>query len=321
MKQLTDERRSPMKINHILFVSPLNQELQNLIEDYKLDKEFRYLTEEEIREEDLDWADAFVSFKTKASYDYSKVKWVHSLGAGVDSFLFRKKWNDDVILTRTICSFGERISEYCLSYILKDLQYHDQFFHQKEEKHWKPTTPKMLNDSKVMIYGTGEIGQKIAQVLSFFGVEVYGVSWSGEQKEYFKEVFTVDSHFTLLNEVNYLINTLPLTGKTEHLINKDIFSGLSSVGFINVGRGESVSELDLLHALDTGQVRFAVLDVFQEEPLPQHSPLWQHPNVMITPHISAVTTAKEAVECFVDTLENLEKDKPLSNKVDVKKGF
>ncbi|WP_208588792.1 D-2-hydroxyacid dehydrogenase [Gracilibacillus suaedae] len=310
-----------MKINNILFVSPLNQEIQNLIEKYKLDKQFHYLTEDELRDEDLDWADAFVSFKTRASYDYSKVKWVHSLGAGVDSFLFKKKWNDHVILTRTICSFGERISEYCLSYILKDLQYHDQFFHQKAEKDWRPITPKMLNESKVMIYGTGEIGQKIAQVLSFFGVEVYGVSWSGKQKEFLKKVYTVDTHFALLNEMNYLINTLPLTEKTEHLFNKGIFSDLWSVGFINVGRGESVNELDLLQALDTGHVRFAVLDVFQAEPLPQVNPLWEHPNTMMTPHISAVTTAKEAVECFVDTLENIEKNRPLPNKVDVRKGF
>ncbi|SFL57981.1 Phosphoglycerate dehydrogenase [Gracilibacillus orientalis] len=310
-----------MKINNILFVSPLNQEIQDLIENYALEKEFRYLTEDELRDEDLVWADAFVSFKTRSSYDYSKVTWVHSLGAGVDNFLLQKNWNENVILTRTICSFGERISEYCLSYILKDLQFHNQFLYHQSDKHWKPITPKMLKEAKVMIYGTGEIGQQIAQVLSFFGAEVYGVSLSGKQKQFFKEVLTVDAHFSLLNEMNYMINTLPLTENTEHLFNEDIFKHLSSIGFINVGRGESISESDLLQALELGQIRFAVLDVFRDEPLPQDNVLWKHPNVVITPHISAVTTSEEAVECFVETLENLEKDKPLRNIVDVKKGF
>ncbi|QGH33704.1 D-2-hydroxyacid dehydrogenase [Gracilibacillus salitolerans] len=310
-----------MKINNILFVSPLNQEIQNLIENYELEKKFRYLTEDELRDEDLEWADAFVSFKTRSSYDYSKVKWVHSLGAGVDSFIFKKDWNEDVILTRTICSFGQRISEYCLSYLLKDLQFHDQFLYLKSTKNWEPLTPNMLNEVKVMIYGTGEIGQKIAQVLSFFGVEVYGVSRSGKQKEFFKEVCTVDAHFSLLNQMNYLINTLPLTEETEYLFNKDIYKHVSNIGFVNVGRGESIRESDLLQALEFGQVRFAVLDVFGEEPLPQGNVLWEHPNVVITPHISAVTTSSEAVECFVGTLENLEKDNPLHNRVDVKKGF
>ncbi|MGP4039779.1 D-2-hydroxyacid dehydrogenase [Gracilibacillus sp. D59] len=310
-----------MKINKILFVSTLNKEIEELIEKVGLKKECRYLTEGELQDEDLEWADAFVSFKTRSSYDYSKVKWVHSLGAGVDSFLYQKKWDEDVLLTRTICSFGQRISEYCLSYILKDIQLHDQFLHLKSTKRWNPITPKMLKEAKVMIYGTGEIGQKIAQVLSFFGVEVYGVSLSGKPKEFFTGVYTVESHFSLLKQMDYMINTLPLTEKTEKLFDVEIFSHASSIGFINVGRGESISDLALYEALESGQVRFAVLDVFNEEPLPKENRLWEHPNVVITPHIAAVTTSKEAVECFVDTLKNIEGDRHLANKVDIKKGF
>lgn len=310
-----------MIINNIVVVSPMYKEIQALIESAQLQKEFRYLPEDEVTDKDLEWADAFLSFKTKNTYDYSKFKWVHSLGAGVDSFLFKKEWDENVLLTRTICSFGQRIAEYCLSYILKDLQFHAQFYQLKTEKKWNPITPKLLHEAKVMIYGTGEIGQKTAQVLSSLGVEVYGVSLSGKDKEFFKEVLPIDSQNSLLSKMDYVINTLPLTEKTENLFNEQIFKFLNNVGFINVGRGASLNETALLAAMDENQVRFAVLDVFDQEPLPVDNPLWNHPNVTITPHISAVTTPSEAVDCFIETLENLEWNKPLRNKVDVIEGF
>ncbi|MCT8138044.1 D-2-hydroxyacid dehydrogenase [Anaerobacillus sp. CMMVII] len=310
-----------MNIKNIVVVSPMHKELQRLITAKKLQKNFRFLPEEHFTEQDLQWADTLVAFNMKATYNFSHLQWVHSLGAGVDKFLFKKKWNENVLLTRTICSFGQRIAEYCLSYILKDLQYHDQFHAFKKEKKWQPMTPKLLSEQKVMIYGTGEIGQKTAKIFSLLGVDVYGVSLSGKQKEVFTEVIAVDNHLSRVSEMDYFINTLPLTEKTEGLFNEDFFNNVSNSGFINVGRGASLNEAALLEALDQEQIRFAILDVFSEEPLPRNNKLWEHPNVWITPHISAVTTPVEAVNCFIETLKNLEEGLPLSNKVDITKGF
>lgn len=310
-----------MNIQKILVVSPMYKEIQVIIESKNSPKDFRYLSEEKVTQDDLEWADAFVSFNTKSNFDYSQVKWVHSLGAGVDSLLFKKDWNEEVLLTRTICSFGQRIAEYCLSYILKDIQFHDQFQESKLQKKWQPITPKLLNEQKVMIYGTGEIGQSTAKIFSSLGVDVYGISLSGKEKEYFSEVMPIDSPNMRLREMNYIINTLPLTRKTESLFDDNIFSELTNVGFINVGRGASLDEKAMLQALDNNHVRFAVLDVFNHEPLPNDNQLWNHPNVCITPHISAVTTPYEGVECFIETLKNIEENKPLHNIVDIKKGF
>ncbi len=310
-----------MEVNHIVIVSPMYNEIRRIIVEKGLKNEFRYLPEEELTQEDLEWADAFVSFNTKSTYDYSKIKWVHSLGAGVDRFLFKKDWNENVLLTRTVCSFGQRIAEYCLSYILKDLQSHQQFQENQLQKIWQPKTPKLLKDQKIMIYGTGEIGQFTAKMFSSFGIEVVGVSLSGEEKEYFHQVLPIDSHYSRLPNIDYVINTLPLTEKTEGLFDEKIFSQLSNVGFINVGRGASVADHALLHALDQNKVKFAVLDVFSHEPLVEDHSFWNHQSVIITPHISAVTTPEEGVECFLETLKNIEENKPLHNKVDVKKGY
>ena len=310
-----------MNINHILIVSPMFKEIQLLIEMEGIQKKFRYLPEDKMSQDDLIWADAVVAFNMKSDYDYSHVKWVHSLGAGVDRFLYRKGWNEDVLLTRTICSFGQRIAEYCLSYILKDLQEHSRFQELKQQKKWQPMTPRLLNEQNVIIYGTGEIGQTIAKIFSGLGITVYGVSLSGKKKPYFKEVMQVDSDFSRLNEMNFLINTLPLTEKTTDLFDEKIFDHLSNAGFINVGRGASLNETALIKALDAYHVRFAVLDVFSQEPLSKDNPLWNHPKVQITPHISAVTTPQEAVTCLLKTLRNIEENKSLHNRVDIKKGY
>jgi glyoxylate/hydroxypyruvate reductase len=310
-----------MNINHILIVSPMYKELQSLIEKEQIEKDFRFLSEEELTSSDLEWADALVCFNLKSMIDYSRVKWVHSLGAGVDKFLFGKSWDETVLLTRTVCSFGQRIAEYCLSYILKDLQFHNEFNEAKARKSWNPITPKLLSDQKVMIYGTGEIGQTTAKIFSSLGMDVYAVSHSGKYKNHFKDVMTIETHFSRLSEMNYLINTLPLTEQTASLFDEKIFEQLSEVGFINVGRGATLDETALLHALNDHHVRFAVLDVFSHEPLPEENPLWDHPNIIITPHISAVTTPDEGVACFIETLYNIEENKPLSNKVDVRKGY
>ncbi|MEH7249637.1 D-2-hydroxyacid dehydrogenase [Neobacillus niacini] len=310
-----------MNISNILIVSPMYKELSKIIEKEVLHKTFRFIPEEELIQDDLSWADALVSFNLKADYDYSHVKWVHSLGAGVDRFLYKKDWNEDILLTRTICSFGQRIAEYCLSYILKDLQFHDVFQEQQQQKKWVQHTPKLVAGQKVLVYGTGEIGQMIAKLCSGLGIEVYGVSLSGQEKAYFKEVMMVNSHFSRLNEMNYLINTLPLTEQTDMLLDETVFTQLSNAGFINVGRGASVNDGALIQALTDNHVKFAVLDVFSKEPLPENNPLWSHPRVQITPHISAVTTPQEGAACFLDTLKNIDENKPLKNIVDTAKGY
>ncbi|WP_040982584.1 D-2-hydroxyacid dehydrogenase [Oceanobacillus jeddahense] len=310
-----------MDIQKIIVVSPMIEELKAYIEHENLDKEIRYVTEDMLTEKELDWADAFCGFQIKKAADYSKVKWVHSLGAGVDGFLYNQNWNENVLLTRTVCSFGQRIGEYCLSYILRDSQNHQAFASQQEEKVWKEKTPVLLSEKTAVIYGTGEIGTKVAEILSGFGMKVYGISLSGKQKPGFEKVIAVDASFSILKEADYVINTLPLTDKTANLFNKELFNQTSNIGLINVGRGGSVVEEDLIRAVEKEQVRFAVLDVFQEEPLPASHPFWEHPEITVTPHISAVTTAKEAVDCFVTTLDKVEKEQYLANEVDVQKGY
>lgn len=313
-----------MKINNILFTGRLVKELDLLLNSCEALKGrgLRFIPESVVSREDLEWADAYVAFQPTENFHFGNMKWVHSLGAGVDRYMALGKWPDDVLLTRTITSFGQKIGEYTLSYMLKDLQHHNTFRDQQGRGEWKMVAPRAMNEVKVVIFGTGEIGQEVARILAYFGVKVYGVSRSGTDKEYFREVMPLvgvrDSH---LGEVDYVINTLPLTEETECLFDEDFFRKLNQAVFLNVGRGGTVDHGALLDALDRGKLKAAVLDVFEEEPLPAESPLWSHRGVTITPHISAITTPEEAVACFLETLECLENGRKLRNAVDVGRGY
>ncbi|WP_280770804.1 D-2-hydroxyacid dehydrogenase [Salipaludibacillus daqingensis] len=313
-----------MNINNVLFVSPMYKELEAIVnrKEGVENKQFRFISEDKVSAEDYLWADVFVSFKRPGNFDFGNIKWVHSLGAGVDKLLRDAPWKDDVLLTRTISSFGQKISEYCLSYLLRDVQNHYTYDHQKQNKEWKMVAPIPLNEKKAVVFGTGVIGQEVARTLSFFGVKVYGISLSGTSKEYFTEVFLSNSDYHhVLQDTDYLINTMPLTEDTKLMIDEEVLHSCNDVLFINVGRGESVKNQALIHSLAKGHVKWAILDVFQEEPLPESDLFWTHPKVTVTPHISAITTAEEGIDCFLETFDKLEQNEVLLNKVDLAKGF
>lgn len=310
-----------MKINNIL-VAGLYEEVFQKHMPSTISRNFRFVPINEIREDHMEWADVYVGSAPSSRFDLSKLQWVHSFNAGVNNYLEIDGWQEnDVLLTRTICSFGQRISEYCLSYILRDLQRQKYFEELQEEKKWVRNPPVMLKDQTIVVFGTGEIGQEVARNFTHFGTSVYGVSHSGTQKEYFQKVFTTSSTPTILPEADWVISTLPLTNETKMLFNSELFSHFNNAAFINVGRGATVDEKALIEALDRGKMRKAVLDVVNNEPLSEDSPLWVREDVTITPHISAITDLDEAVSCFFYTLKKIEKDEVLPNKVDVSKGY
>ncbi|MBE4908515.1 D-2-hydroxyacid dehydrogenase [Bacillus luteolus] len=310
-----------MNINNILVSGNYQEEFKSHLSSNLL-KDFRFIPVEEITPTDLSWADAYVGPRPSPNFNFSNIKWVHSFNAGVNNYLEIEGWKENnVLLTRTVCSFGQRISEYCLSYILQDLQYHSQFQVKQKQKKWQQMTPKMLRDQTILIFGTGEIGREVAKTFASFGTTVYGVSHSGKPRDYFTEVTTVSNAAILFSKADWIISTLPLTKDTEKLFDRDFFNKLNGTGFINVGRGATVDEEALLHALNTEKVRRAILDVVTTEPLPVNSALWEREDVTITPHISAVTEIDEAIDCFLDTLRKVQNNEILTNKVDFEKGY
>ncbi|WP_125703396.1 NAD(P)-dependent oxidoreductase [Lacticaseibacillus daqingensis] len=182
-----------------------------------------------------------------------------------------------------------------------------------------------LTGETAIVYGTGHVGQAIAQALATQGMRVVGVSRRGVAVAPFAAVYTTPQAGGEVAQARVLVNIMPLTAQTTHYFDHDFFSQpMAQPLFINVGRGPSVATDELLAALADGRVSGAALDVFEQEPLPDDSALWQQPNVLITPHISGtVPHLRQAVfEIFWPNLLSLEATGTiLKNQVDLAAGY
>lgn len=170
--------------------------------------------------------------------------------------------------------------------------------------------------------GTGIIGGLIARYLIALGYRVRGWSRSGTLVNGM-EVFAGDEQFeSFLRGSNSVINVLPLTGHTRGILNARTFAAMPRGSYvINIGRGGHLVESELLDALESGQIAGAMLDVFNEEPLPASSPLWTHPDVVITPHVAGVTIAAEAEAQVVANIRRMEQGELPIGIVDRAKGY
>ena len=152
---------------------------------------------------------------------------------------------------------------------------------------------RLLNGSRLVVTGLGEIGLETARIARALGMTVSGTKRSVEPIEGIQEVAGNDGLAGLLATADAVVNTLPGTPYTERLFSREVFAAMKpGTVLVNVGRGTVVDEEALLEALDNGQVSYACLDVFAVEPLPQDSPLWHHPRVMVSPHTSALSAAE-----------------------------
>ncbi|WP_375578362.1 D-2-hydroxyacid dehydrogenase [Marivirga tractuosa] len=266
-------------------------------------------------------ANYVAGFNFLSNMDINHLKWIHSFGAGVDSFM-ELTLPEDCVLTKTKGKMGQRMSEYCLTYILQDLNKTDLYKINQATKKWEQVVPKSLSKQSVMFFGTGNISTDIAQVLQPMVKNIVGINTSGKNKEFFDVCISFEKlELSNIEANSIIINTLPATESTLNLFNEDFFSGLENVLFINIGRGNSVNEEDLIKALDRKNLRQAILDVFKEEPLSQESPLWEHPQCVVTPHISGITLLEDVKQSFKIAYEAMKSGDESKLLVNTEKGY
>ncbi|MGN6205125.1 D-2-hydroxyacid dehydrogenase [Humibacter sp.] len=177
-----------------------------------------------------------------------------------------------------------------------------------------------LADQTVLVLGLGGIGIQISRLLKAFGSRVIGVSRHGTPVESVDELVHPDRIAEVAGDVDAVVAALPGTAATEGMLGEAFFTSVrDGVTVVNVGRGTVIDERALTAALDAGRVGFAALDVVAVEPLAADSPLWDHPNVLISPHTAALTTAEDRrlAELFADNATRLLDGRPLRNLVDV----
>ena len=283
--------------------------------------EFRAVATTDVSPADVAWAEAYVGFRAPKHLEVRGPRWIHGSGAGVDAWLFRREFPDGVLLTRTDQPFGPMIGEYCLARALAERQLLIPLYEEQRRAHWEMRSVPLLAGTRALVVGTGEVGRGIAERFHALGVRVDGVSAGGKAVHPFARVFQRRHLHEALDGVDWLILAAPLTEATYHMIGGTELSFARGCYLINVGRGALVDEAALLPALEAGHLRGAALDVFETEPLPTESPLWTHPKVLISPHISGLTTVEGATNGFLHALEALERGERPDTAVDVQRGY
>ena len=231
--------------------------------------------------------------------EFKNLKAISSFGAGVDSIL-SDPYLPEVPIARIV---DDRLADDMAKYLLTTVQQHKlrfaQFRIQQQQSLWKPKGKRKGN--RVGILGLGQLGQKAAKVFNFFDFDVSGWSRTNKEVDGVTCYSGEQGLFKLVQQSDYLICLLPLTEQTKGILNLSLFEQLPKEAvLINVARGEHLVENDLLIALENDLIEDAYLDVFAQEPLPQNHPFWSHPNIHITPHISAVTSLETAATQIIE---------------------
>ena len=256
-----------------------------------------------------------------------RLKWVQMMRAGVEEVLTDEFRASPVKLTNVAGVHSFAPAESAILMCLAHAKNIRESYRQKESRLFEPFSVMSLRGKTMGIIGFGNIGRRTARVAKAFDMWVIGtrrsVTKPGKAR-WADLMLPIANLDRLLAESDYVVVTVPHTPETHHLIGPRQFDAMKKGAFlVNVGRGPVVDESALAAALKQGRIAGAALDVFEEEPLPQDSPLWGLPNLIYSPHVAGHITEYPGLvrELFVRNLERYVKGKRLSGVVDKKRGY
>ena len=228
----------------------------------------------------------------------------------------------DYILTNARGVFGGQMSEYVFAYLLA----HERRIFEKQASQaagrWDPTPPTRLRGKQLGLLGVGTIGAALARTAKHFGMRVKGYTRASEDSADVDEYFHRDSRVAFATDLDYLVSVMPATGGTRHLVDAALLGALPPRAvFVNPGRGGVVDEAALAAALTDGRLAGAVLDVFQQEPLPPGHVFWRTPNLLITSHTAALSVPEDIAPVFIENYRRLLRGDPLLYQVDFELGY
>lgn len=291
----------------------------------------QYDVKTEIEQKDLANIEVVVGWDKKLCEgmlsNNSSLRWVQAISAGVDYLPLKHFAEKGVLLSNASGIHSIAISEHVIGIILSYYRGLISSVQAQEKKEWmeEPFFYDQASGKKMLVIGTGHIGQNLAGSVKSLGIEAYGINTAGHPAENFIETYSYKNMLKIVEEMDIVVNILPLTEETHGIYNTDFFHAMKDSGvFINVGRGQSVNVADLKEALENRIIRFAALDVFSEEPLSADSSLWEINNLLITSHISGMSRhfQQKFMDIFLPNLKTYcEEKKLITNIVDLNKGY
>jgi len=249
-----------------------------------------------------------------------RLKWFFSTAAGNENLVKNPSFPESAILTKTTI-YGEMMAEYVFAYLLYFTRDLSKYFKDQRRKIWRQARPGRLQGKTMGLLGLGSVGKTIARCGKQFGMEILGVKRTPGPVEHVDQVMGPEELIKVMPQVDTLVVALPLTPETFHLLGEKEL-GLMKEGAVlfNIGRGKTIDERALLNVLRTKRIR-AVLDVFEDEPLPKESELWGLENVIVTPHVSGINMPEEICEEFVRNYDRWVKGESMIGLVDCQKGY
>src|SRR4030043_1826218 len=249
-----------------------------------------------------------------------RLQWFSSIGAGKENLDKKPHLAESVILTKATV-YGEMIAQYVFGYLLYFNRHVAKHLKDQRKRVWDKVTTRRLRGKVLGILGLGSVGKEIAKRGKQFGMNVLGLKRVPEPVENVDRVFGPGELHEMIQLVEILVNVLPLTPETYHLLGEKEFNLMKEGSiFYSIGRGKTIDEKALEKVLQTRRIQ-AVLDVFEKEPLPSKSKLWGMKNVIITPHVSGINLPEEISEEFVRNYERWVSGEPLIALVDREKGY
>ncbi|GEQ49319.1 phosphoglycerate dehydrogenase [Tetragenococcus koreensis] len=314
---------------YILSNRPFREEFVQKMKD--IDSDYHFVLEDDLNSKE-DWQKVEITigwqknWKENLLYEGTPLKWVQSISAGVDYLPLDLFEQYGIKLSNTSGIHAQSIADHLLAILF--MQNRGIFSAIQNQQHAKwalADNYAVMQDRRILIVGTGKIGQRLASYLDFFAAQPIGINTNGRKIDHFKETYSLDKLDEQANTADVVINILPLTDNTYHLYNTEFFKNMKETAtYINVGRGASVDTKDLYQALRAKEIAYAAIDVFEEEPLPADHPLWNLENILITPHISGFTPhfQKKFMAIFLTNFTSFAKNEQLAeNEVSLTSGY
>ena len=295
-----------------------------------------------------DWtteAEIYYAFGTIPPLEKApNLQWVQTHYAGIDSLEDSELWQSDILITTASGVHAINMAQYAITQILTWAHRVPNWFNYKQthswaKNRWDTFVPQELHGKTLGILGYGSIGRELARLAKAFGLKIlvtkrdarqlvdtgYSATGVGDLEGALPDrIYPSEATRSMVAECDFVVITLPLTERTYHLFDEEMFKLMKPTAFlVNVARGAIVNEADLVRGLKKGWLAGAGLDVYEEEPLPDSSPLWELDNVIMTPHVSGFTPQydERATDIFAENLRRYLAGEPLLNLVNRSEGY
>lgn len=310
-----------------------NVKLGNILDELSAqfpEHKFKSVALKEMTQEDKRNVEVLISYDNKLDAAFiqecPELKWIAWYAAGVNKLPLQTIRDKNIILTNARGVHKVQISEYIFSYIMTDYKNVLAYYALQQEKGYHTEIRhKELYEKTICFIGTGEIPTYAATIAQAFNMNVIGINTTGNSKASFDKVYKIEERRKAFEQSDIIVNVLPETNETIDLLDMEDFKAMGEDAlFINVGRGTIVKEDILIEALSDKVIRFACLDVFYKEPLESDHPLYQLDNVILTPHITGLSTHynRRATNIFIDNLKaGIDNRDKFKNVVDISKGY